>query len=140
MPIVVEVDQTYRVRYAAASGVLTDADVLEGYGGVLADPAYDPGLDMVFDCTGIERFDVAPATITRIADLVARADRAIPPGAHPRAAIVAPADIAFGMARMYQARRESQHAARQYFVCRTMEEARSWLGLSRGQAEVAGLE
>jgi hypothetical protein len=130
VPIVVEVDQRRRVRYASASGVLTDADVLEGYAGVLADPTYDATLDMVFDCTAVECLAVAPATIKRIAELVALADRAIPPGVHPRAAIVAPADVAFGMARMYQARRESQDAARQYFVCRTMEEARCWLGVA----------
>jgi len=130
VPIVVEVDQTRRVRYASASGVLTDADVLEGYAAVLADPAYDAALDMVFDCSDVEWLAVAPSTIKQIAELVALADRAIPAGVHPRAAIVAPADVAFGMARMYQARREAQDAPRQYFVCRTMAEARSWLGLA----------
>jgi hypothetical protein len=129
VPIVVEVDRTRRVRYASASGVLSDADVLEGYAGVLADPTYDATFDMVFDCTDVEWLAVAPSTIRRIAELVALADRAIPPGVHPRAAIVAPADVAFGMGRMYQARRESQDTPRQYLVCRTMQEARSWLGL-----------
>ena len=134
MPIAIEVDHAQRVRYASASGVLTDADVLEGYAGVLADPTYDPTLDVVFDCTGLEWLDVRPATIGRIAELVARADRAIPPGVHPRAAIVAPADVAFGMARMYQARRESQNTPTRYFVCRTMDEARDWLGLGAGSS------
>lgn len=130
MPIVVETDQRRRVRYASASGVLTDADVLEGYAAVLADPAYDATLDMVFDCSDVEWVAVAPSTIKQIAELVALADRAIPSGIHPRAAIVAPADVAFGMARMYQARRESQDTPREYFVCRTMAEARGWLGLT----------
>jgi len=133
VPIVVEIDQTRRVRYASARGVLTDADVLEGYAAVLAAPAYDPALDMVFDCSGVEWLAVAPSTIRRIAELVALADRAIPQGVHPRAAIVAPTDVVFGMARMYQARRESQDTPRQYFVCRTMPEARSWLGLTEDQ-------
>ena len=78
----------------------------------------------------VEDLAVAPSAIQHIAELVALADRAIPAGSRPRAAIVAPADVAFGMARMYQARRESQDTPRQYFVCRTMAEARGWLGLT----------
>ena len=130
MTIQVRVDSVHRLRYAAASGILTDADVLEVYAGVLSDPGYDPALDMVFDCTAVERLDVKPETIAHIAALVARADRDIPEDAHPRAAIVAPADALFGMARMYQAHRELQHAPRRYFVCRTMDEAVRWLGLA----------
>jgi hypothetical protein len=129
MPITVHVDPSLRVRYAAASGVVTDADVLEGYGEVLADPAYDPSIDQLFDGSAIERLEVTPAAVMRLAELVARADRAIAPGVRPRVAIVAPADAAFGLARMYEAYRESQQSPKQYFVCRTAEDARRWLGI-----------
>ena len=129
MPLRVWVDVETRVRYAVASGVVTDAEILADYGGVVADAAYDPALDMVFDCSGIDQLAVGPMTLRRISELVARADRGIAPGVHPRAAIVAPGDVAFGMARMYEAYREQQESPRRYLVCRTMGEARAWLGL-----------
>ncbi len=43
MTIEVRVDPVHHIRYAAASGVLTDADVLDGYGAVLTDPGRTPG-------------------------------------------------------------------------------------------------
>lgn len=129
MPLRVWVDADTHVRFAVASGVLSKSDVLEHYGAVLADPAYDPALDMVFDCTAVEHIDVEPGTVKHISELVARADRAIPPGVRPRVAIVAPGDAAYGMARMYQAYREVQQAQRVYRVYRTAAEAREWLGL-----------
>jgi hypothetical protein len=128
MPLRVWVDAETHVRFAVASGVLSN-DVLEQYGAVLADPAYDPALDMVFDCTAVEQMDVEPDTVRRISELVAHADRTIPPGVHPRVAIVAPGDAAYGMARMYQAYREVQQAQRVYRVYRSGAEARRWLRL-----------
>jgi hypothetical protein len=137
MPLRVWVDADKHVRYAVASGVLSKTDVLEHYGAVLADPAYDPALDMVFDCTAVERVDVEPGTVKHFSELVARADRSIPAGVHPRAAIVAPGDAAYGMARMYQAYREVQQAQRVYRVYRTVAEARRWLGLPHDASEEA---
>ncbi len=129
MPISIRMDPARRVRYAVATGVITDADILEGYAGVLSDPAYDPSVDQIFDGNGIERIEVTSAAIWEIAQLVARTDRAISAGVRPRVAIVAPSDATFGLARMYQAYRELEPSPKQYLVCRTAEEARRWLGL-----------
>ena len=127
MPIAIRVDPAHRLRYAAAHGVLTDADVLEGYGAALQDPAFDPAFNLVFDCTAVERLDVAPRTLERISQLVDREDRAIPVGVRPRVAIVAPADATFGFARMYEMQREARNPPKDYRVCRTVDEAMEWL-------------
>lgn len=115
------------LRVASAHGVLTDADVLDQYGALLQDPAFDPSYNLVFDMTAVERLEISPTTLQRIAHMVDRADRAIPPGVRPKVAIVAPADSTFGMARMYEMQREARNPPKDYRVCRTVDEAMRWV-------------
>jgi hypothetical protein len=130
MPIRIRVDPARRVSYTTATGVITDADLREVCASMLANPDYDPSADHLFDGNGIERLEVTPATVQEAAQLFASADHRISTGACPRVAIVAPADATFGVARMYEAYREMQPSSpKRYLVCRTMEEARRWLGL-----------
>ena len=129
MPISIRMDLARRVRYAIATGVITDADILEDYAGVLSDPAYDHSVDEIFDGKDIERLEITSATVWEIAQVVARTDRTISQGARPKVAIVAPSDATFGLARMFQAYREAQRSPKQYLVCRTVDEAHRWLGL-----------
>ena len=121
MPINVRLDLARRIRFTTASGVVTESDVIDGYGSVLTDPGYDPTLDQLFDGTGIQRVDVTAAVIKKAADLFAKADSGLPPGVRPRVAIVAPTDATFGLARMYQAYREVGDSPKQYLTCRTLE-------------------
>jgi len=138
MPISIRLDAARKVTYATATGVITDAHLLEMCRAMLTDPEYDPSADQIFDAGGIERLDFRPATLQEAAELFARVDRGIPTGAHPKVAIVAPNDVTFGVARMYEAYREMHPSPKRYFVCRTMEEARRWLGLPDGEVGVAG--
>jgi hypothetical protein len=134
MPLTVRVDQALRVRYAVASGTVTDADVLDTYGGELVDPTFDPALDQIFDGRAIDRLEVTSEALRTLADLMVVVDGALPPGIHPRVAIVVPTDVAFGLARMYQAYRESRGTPKQYYVCRSMDEARRWMQLPEGDS------
>ena len=129
MPISIRWDPERNVSYGTASGVITDADLLDLCARLLADPRYDPSLDHILDTEGLERLDVSPATVQEAAHLFARADRGIASGARPKIAIVAPADFTFGVARMYEAYRAMRPSPKRYLVCRTMAEARRWLGL-----------
>ena len=130
MPISFRVDRARRLRYATATGVITDADLLTILGAVLDDPDYDASLDQLFDGSGIEGLDVSTEAVREIAQRLGVADRAIPEGVRPKTAIVAPTDAAFGLARMYQTYRGLEAPRKDYLVCRTIEEARAWLGLS----------
>ena len=129
MPISIRVDPVRKISYTTATGVITDADLRQVCARILSDPDYDPAADHIFDGNGVERFEVSPATVQEAARLFARTDRAVPKGARPKVAIVAPADAAFGLARMYETYREMQTSPKRYLVCRTMTEARRWLGL-----------
>jgi hypothetical protein len=138
MPISMRVDRARNVSYATATGVVTDADLRQLCARILSDPEYDPTADHIFDGNGIERLEVSPATLQEAAQLFARADRHISKGTRPKVAIVAPADAAFGLARMYETYREMQASPKRYLVCRTMTEARRWIGLPEEEAVAAG--
>ena len=129
MPIRMRVDRVRKVNYTTATGVVTDAELRQLCAATLANPEYDPSADHIFDGHGIERLEVTAGTVQEAAQLFARTDGRIPGGTRPRVAIVAPSDATFGIARMYEAYRAMQATPKRYLVCRTMEEARAWLGL-----------
>ncbi|MDQ3949826.1 MAG: hypothetical protein M3282_05725 [Gemmatimonadota bacterium] len=131
MPLDIWLDADEHLRHAVASGTLTDRDLLEAWGDALADPAYDPAADNLVDVSGAERFEVTPVGAQRLADIMAMCARPAPAGVRPRVACVAPSDDAFSVLRIYELCRERQGSPSRYFVCRTLEEARCWLGLPR---------
>ena len=128
MPIDIRVDSSEGVRYSYVSGIVTDAEMIEAYERVVEDPAFDPALNVIADMTGVVRLEVTAAKVRELAERRGRNARLA--AARPRVVIVAPTDVMFGIARIYES---SGHAAvdssRRYLVCRTMEEARAWLSL-----------
>jgi hypothetical protein len=129
MPIRLRVDPLRKVNYTTATGVITDAELRQACANVVASPDYDPSADHIVDGHAIERLEVSPETLQEAAQIFARTDRRIPVGTRSRVAIVAPTDATFGIARMYEAYRTMAPLPKRYLVCRTMEEARRWLGL-----------
>jgi hypothetical protein len=127
MPVVTWVDHAAGVRHIAFTGVLTDGDVAESYW-MVADPDGDPAMDLLVETSGVERVDVTEEALRAVAGLRALDSRR-PAPAPARVAVVAPADVMYNSARMYGAYRQEAGAVARYFVCRTMEEARRWLGL-----------
>jgi hypothetical protein len=131
MPMDIWLDPTEHLRHIVGRGTLTDRDLLESMGDALADPAYDPTADNLVDVSGAERFEVTAFGAQRLADIMAMCARPAPAGVRPRVACVAPSDNAFSVLRIYEMYRELQGSPSRYFVCRTMEEARCWLGLPK---------
>lgn len=131
MPLDIWLDADQHLRRAVARGTLTDRDLLEAWGDALADPTYDPTADNLVDMSSVDRFEVTPVGAQRLADVMAMCARPPAPGVRPRVALVAPSDDAFIVLRMYEMYRELQGSSSRHFVCRTMEEARCWLGLPR---------
>ena len=131
MPIDIRVDSAERVRYSLCTGVVTDADMVGAYERVVDDPAFDPTLNVLADMRGVERVDVTPGGIRQVAERRARNERVL--RGRPRVAVVVASDLVFGLARMYEAYRDPQgdqkDDGKRFLVCRTMEEARVWLGL-----------
>jgi hypothetical protein len=76
------------------------------------------------DLTGIRDTDVGSATLRRVAHIYSETDRR---PEDSRVAIVAPADLYYGLSRMYEAFREPSRLVIRVF--RDLREARVWLGL-----------
>jgi hypothetical protein len=119
------------VRHIVFAGTLTDNDLNAAYDTV-ARCLLDPSMDLLVDTSGVERITATPDALRTLASR--RKQDAVRAGATlPRVAVVAPDARVFGVARMYEAIRESASGAANYFVCRTVAEARQWLGLSDGE-------
>jgi hypothetical protein len=139
MPMKIWLDADRHLRHAVGRDRLTDRDLLEAWGDALADPAYDPAADNLVDMSGVEQFEVTPHGAQRLANVMAMCAKPPAPGVRPRVAFVAPDDRAFSILRMYEMYREFQGAPARFFVCRSIEEARCWLALTRvdGAQQVA---
>lgn len=127
MPVSTWVDDPERVRYIAFSGILSDEDVATSFQ-MVAEPGGDPHMDLIVDTSAVDEIRATAKGLQGVAGQRSRdAKRNIGPPS--RVAIVAPADAVYGMARMYASYREAAATTSQYHICRTMAEAREWLGL-----------
>ena len=130
MTIKVNVDAAEHVRYTVMSGVVRDDELLDSYAVLRAAPDAERSLPGIIDLRGVHKFDVTANVVRKIGDMLRDVE---PPGVRRRVAIAAPADVTFGMARMFEAFRAG--GATEYAVFREMSEARRWLGLSSADAE-----
>lgn len=112
-----------RLVVTRASGVLRPEDLGENRASLLADPAFDPSYDHLFDLREVEGIafpteDVEKATWVRAFSETSRR------------AVVAPHDLSFGLARMYQSHRFDLSAGIRVF--REVDRALEWLELEPG--------
>ncbi len=126
MPIEFTVDPVRRRVVAVASGDLGAEDFFAYQRAAWGSSAVG-GFDEIVDMTAVAR--IREATPERIRELAALASRMDIPDAASRFAIVAPADLAFGLGRMYEVFRELSRskASKTVAVFRTRAEAEQWL-------------
>ena len=121
MPQRHQIDVARRIVVSCAWGELSTADFLAHFQAVGTDPSFDPTFGQLVDLREVALFTLDTVTIREKA-----ARSLFQPGV--RRAIVAPSDIAFGLARMFgmYAASASQNVA----VFRTIDDAERWLGLA----------
>lgn len=125
MPIAYHVDRRGRFVLAVAYGKLTDADVFGYQRSVWSRPDVI-GYDELIDMTRVAEMEVPSAD--RIRDLAQVAAAMDHEGTASRLAIVASADLAFGLGRMFQTYRQlNAHSTKDTRVFRRMEEALAFL-------------
>jgi len=100
-------------------GRLTDEDLIDHQQRLRTDPEFDPGFRQFADFSDVEETTIAPEVIRELA-------RTNPWGAGARRAMLAPSDLLFGLARMFEMLDEHLDEVR---VFRNADEARAWLGL-----------
>ena len=112
----------YDLRVHTSRGELVLEELLETLRSLYESPEFRPEQNSLWDVREARLEGLSSDQVKRIGDLVS--------GhwgkqAAPKSALVASKDLAFGLARMYEARLESRGQVR---VFREMEEALSWLG------------
>jgi hypothetical protein len=112
------------LRITVLTGVLTEAEILEEYGRLLASPEFDPTHRELVDLTDVERLDISVTGVGKAVSMARPFDRA---GIANRQAIVAPTDISYGISRMYQLMRHDSPGETEIF--RDLDTACRWLGV-----------
>ena len=124
MPASYSIDREQQAIFSRASGTLTDEELRDHQRRVLADPDFDPRLRQLWDLRQVSAAEVSTATLRDLAAATSYAP-------DTKRAVVAPRDVIYGLARMFQTLHE--HAGEDFRVFRSVEEARDWLELPPGR-------
>jgi hypothetical protein len=125
MPTSYRIDRERGIIFSRGYGVLTDEDLQRHTESALADPAFDPGLDQLYDFTDVMETRVS-------AECIRELGRRSVYGPGARRAFVTPKDHQFGLARMFEITSEDRSG--RVVVFRSLAEARAWLGLEPEEA------
>ena len=112
----------YDLRVHTIRGELVLEELLETLRSLYESPEFRPEQNSLWDVREARLEGLSSDQVKQIGDLVSEHWGK---QAAPKSALVASKDLAFGLARMYEARLESRGQVR---VFREMEEALSWLG------------
>ena len=115
MPVRVSVDRDRRLAKRTYSGVVTSHDLLDSIHRYQHIPGFEPSFNELMDFREVENIDAPVDDIRYCATLPA------PFLAETKRIIIAPKEIVYGLARMYQILGEDIHP--NLHVVRTMEEA-----------------
>jgi hypothetical protein len=128
MPIEYTTDHARRIVLAEGKGTLTDDDVFS-YQKTVWSRAEVAGYDELMDMSAVEQ--IALPSIERVRDL-AKVSASMDSPQRSRFAIVAPADLAFGLGRMYEMYRDLQAGSKEVRVFRSRKDALAYLGSREG--------
>ena len=125
MPIEYEIDHGRRLVTAKGIGLLTATDVFTYQREVWSRPDI-AGYNELMDMTAVEGIPASsPEGIRELASLAAEMDHQ---ASFARLAIIAPDDLSFGLARMFQSYRNfDDRGTKEVGVFRTSEEAMTFL-------------
>jgi hypothetical protein len=123
MPWSYVIDSANRLARVAMAGTIRGADIAAAMQTIYADPAWQPGFDSLWECTGItellfERDDL-PTLVGLQRESRARSG-------YGREAIVVSRALDDVMAKMYAAM--MRESTREVLVCRSLAEAAQFLG------------
>ncbi len=126
MPIRYTIHTELGVVVTRFTGRVSDGEFIDTYRRIMVDAAYSPGNHELADLRDVEKLDLSVEALRRVEELTEA--RYAGTGAAFRTAILAPRDQSYGIGRMYEVFAED--GPESVSVCRSVQEARSWLGLS----------
>ena len=120
MPASFRIDTELSTIFSTGAGALSDDDLRGHQKQLLGDPAFDPSFNQLWDFRQVAQVDVSSEALRELA-----AARSFTPSA--KRAVVAPGEVLYGLARMFQMRHDG--APEEFRVFRDIHEAEDWLGL-----------
>ena len=125
MPVFFYFKPEYNLVVCRQVGVVEDEEFLTSYRSLFEGDRFDPSMDLVVDLRRADSSKRSREAIQSFArylkEWMKRTDK------RSRVAVIAPKDVSFGMARMYEAYAESAH--RDFTVLREADAALEWLGV-----------
>jgi hypothetical protein len=123
MPISYAIDSDRHRVVVRFTGTVRDQDLFSTYNELYNDPRHQIGMPELTDCRELERAEV---TSVGLQDLARMTGAKLDPAQKPwRVAIVAPQNVVYGLARMYELLREG--SPEQVEVFRDYAAAQQWL-------------
>lgn len=119
MPVTYTIDAARRLVLTRAEGLVTAEDFMDHGKRLGEDPGFDPSFSQLLDCSDVAQLELSTEALRGMAKF-----RLF--GAGSRRAVVAPRDLHYGLARMYEMLRFDSPEEVQVF--RSLEDARFWLG------------
>ena len=126
MPITYQLNPDERLVILVHAGVVTDDEFMSFYEALFEDTRFDESFNLLVDLRRAESSVRSAAILNKFANFIRRQYESST--AAPKVAVVAPEDISFGLARMYEA--FSKEVPWEFEVFRAIEAALAWLGLS----------
>ena len=126
MPITYQLKPDERLVILVHVGAVTDDEFLSFYKALYEDTRFDKSFNLLVDLRQTESSVRSAAALNEFADFMRRQFASTT--ARPKVAVVAPKDISFGLARMYEV--FSGDVPWEFVVFRAADAALAWLGLS----------
>jgi hypothetical protein len=134
MPITCKIEQEAGVVFFAHVGAVSDDEFLSSYRAFYEDARSDKSMNLLVDLRRTESSARGTAALQEMADLIQRQLAGI--DVRPKIAVIAPKNLSFGLARMFEA--FSDTAPFDFGVFRELDAALAWLGAPEDLLE--GLE
>ena len=126
MPITYTIRKNEGVVVSRHLGEVSDQELLDTYRQLYNDPDYQPSFNKVVDLRTTKSTGRSPDALRDIAQLIK--SRYATTYERAKTAIIAPRDLSFGLARMYQV--FSEDTPQETMVFREVQQALDWLHLS----------
>ncbi len=121
MPVTYRIDHENKIIFTKVEGVVTDEDIITHQKQTRNDPELDPSYGQLVDLSNIQKLEITAQAVHEFTSTKFST-------VWSRRAFVAPDDLSYGFARMFQMMRDTADERTEVF--RDMEEARHWLSLS----------
>ena len=131
MPLTIHFHPAANLVIAVHVGIVPDEEFLSTYKALYEDPRFDTSLDQLIDLRQADSSARSSETLQALAGFMRKQLQDVTK--RPRVAVIAPQDVSFGLARMYEAFTDSVDW--EFVIFREPDAALAWLGLPEDLAD-----